>query len=595
MKFKNQRSRDRSDLWFILRRHQSGARALAVSACAFLVSLTTPASAQSDGPLELAEVEAFRYVKPPADLQLDEAGERKRKALGLFYRGICLEDSDMEEALKLFQQVIELDPSNLELATETATHYAVFGRFDEALAILEKSLEQNPDERDAYLNLARYCDAHNNGDEALQEKAVEYAKAAVEKFPTDEVAIEFLARIYVERGEKKSAVEVLETALAKEDVRDGAYWLTLANIAREVWPMREEENREKVLEIYRKAILADPENLDIVERVAQFYRASGETEQAVRLYQELVKRSPERLSARADLADLYWQASEFDAAIGELESLVQIVPSATDIRRKLTDMYLAMKDLPKAIEHGGQIIEAGDGGVADFLKLGELQRVADRPGGALRTLREGAAMYPDSPELSYSLGRLYLGLDRFAEAYDSMVAAEAKAQSAQDTTLDDAFYFDFAVTAERSGKRERAEELFAKSIEMAPEGSVEGKASSLNYLGYMWLESEKNIDQAGEMIKEANELMPDNAAYLDSLGWYYFLKDDFETAIKHLLRARELMGDAPDSVIFEHLARAYFASGDTVKAREFAEQALELDPDKAELEALKRLIEDGEA
>jgi tetratricopeptide (TPR) repeat protein len=93
------------------------------------------------------------------------------------------------------------------------------------------------------------------------------------------------------------------------------------------------------------------------------------------------------------------------------------------------------------------------------------------------------------------------------------------------------------------------------------------------------------------MIQQANELKPDNGAYLDSLGWFHYLKGDFDAAIKHLSRAEELMEDEPDSVIFEHLARAYFSSGDKDKARRYIDRALELEPEKETLKAFRKSID----
>ena len=546
------------------------------------------------GALDQAEVEPFRFEEPPADLLLDEAGVRKRKAMLLFYRGIRLEDSDMPAALKIFQKVIELDPSNLALAMETATHCAVYGRFDEAREILEKSLAENAGRRDAYLNLARFCDAHHNDDQKLKQKALDYAEQAAERFPADPVVIEFLARLLLARDQRYAAVALVEKALERKEIKDGSYWLALGNIARELWPMRNQENRQRVMQIFEMALRAEPQNFDNVERVAQFYKLSGAIERAIQLYSALVKRSPERLQAREDLADLYWQAGEHEKAVDDLEALVQINPGATSLRRKLSDMYLALKDLPNATRHSEWIVESGAGEIEDFLKLAEFRRVADRPGGALKTLRQGLVAFPDSPELSYSLGRLYLSLDRFEEAFEAHEEAERLAKAARDTFLDFAFYFDFGATAERAGKFERAEELFRKSIDLVPADAVEEKAGPLNYLGYMWLEQEVNLDEAGELIKEANQLKPDNGAYLDSLGWYYFLKKDYDEALKHLLRAEELLEDTPDSVIFEHIARCYLAKGDRDQALLYAESAAEVEPERAELKELIQSIKESE-
>jgi tetratricopeptide (TPR) repeat protein len=149
------------------------------------------------------------------------------------------------------------------------------------------------------------------------------------------------------------------------------------------------------------------------------------------------------------------------------------------------------------------------------------------------------------------------------------------------------------MSAERKGDFDRAEELFTKAIELVPPDAAEEKAKSLNYLGYMWLEREKNIDEAGEMIQKANELIPDNGAYLDSLGWFFYLKGDYKQAIEHLRRAEALMTDEPDGVVFEHLARSYLAMGDNAEAMRYIERAITAEPEREELGLLKLSIEEA--
>ena len=543
------------------------------------------------GALDAAEVEPFHFSEPGPDLFLDDEGVRKRKAMIAFYRGISLEATDIKAALEYFKQVLELDPSNVGLAMETATHSAVFGKFSEALAILEGSLGQNPGNRDAYLNLSRYCDAHHNNDENLKSRAVEYAETALAKFPADEVVIEHLVALLESRKNKERAVEVMEAALGRE-VSRGEYWLALGHVARQVWPLRNDENRQRVFGVFEKALRADPENLGMVEKVAQFFKSSGNIARAIQIYEILVRRSPDRLRARESLAELYWAADRKPDAIKALESLVRINPLDLRVRRKLSSYFEELGEIDKALGHSEAVLEFGAGSVDDHIALANLQLAADKVGGALQTLRQGVSVHPHSAPLLFALGRVYLSLDRFADSYASFKSFE---KYADPKLLNEDFYFEYGATAERAGEFEAAERLLRKAIELVPEDAEEDKARSLNYLGYMWLEREENIDEAGEMIRQANELKPDNGAYLDSLGWFHYLKGEFDEAIKHLARAAELMEEDPDSVIFEHLARAHLAQGDRDEARRYAERALELEPERVELKKLQEAIEKAAA
>ncbi len=70
---------------------------------------------------------------------------------------------------------------------------------------------------------------------------------------------------------------------------------------------------------------------------------------------------------------------------------------------------------------------------------------------------------------------------------------------------------------ERLGQIPEAVELLREIVDRAPDF-----APALNYLGYLWIDRDENLDEAIEMVRRAVRLDPDNGAYVDSLGWGYF-------------------------------------------------------------------------
>jgi tetratricopeptide (TPR) repeat protein len=117
--------------------------------------------------------------------------------------------------------------------------------------------------------------------------------------------------------------------------------------------------------------------------------------------------------------------------------------------------------------------------------------------------------------------------------------------------------------------------MLEKSITLTPREKSEAAANTMNFLGYMWLEQSKNLDKAGELIAKANELSPDNAAYIDSLGWFHFKKGDFAKALADFQRAEKLIPEiqSEDAEILEHIALAHKQLGDATKALDYLERA----------------------
>ena len=103
--------------------------------------------------------------------------------------------------------------------------------------------------------------------------------------------------------------------------------------------------------------------------------------------------------------------------------------------------------------------------------------------------------------------------------------------------------------------------------------------------------------QADERVGEAEhralprcgrsvEIEPENGAYLDSLGWYYFKKGDAERALKELLRAQENIlreEKKDDPTVLDHIADAYSKLGKTPEALTYWQKALALQPEDKKL------------
>jgi len=98
----------------------------------------------------------------------------------------------------------------------------------------------------------------------------------------------------------------------------------------------------------------------------------------------------------------------------------------------------------------------------------------------------------------------------------------------------------------------------------------------------MWVDRNMNLDEAGLMIKKALDIDPENGAYLDSLGWYYYRKGDFARALTELLHAADLI-NPPDPVVYEHIGDTYKSLGNTAMALTYWQKGLTLDPQSQSL------------
>ncbi|MEM1296725.1 MAG: tetratricopeptide repeat protein [Verrucomicrobiota bacterium] len=251
--------------------------------------------------------------------------------------------------------------------------------------------------------------------------------------------------------------------------------------------------------------------------------------------------------------------------------------------REEAQVHLQNQDLPKAIETFLDAFKISPGTSQEYRLVSQLLLIENRPEEAVILLKEGEQEHPESLPIKADLGVAYNATEQFDLALQTFERPEIRVGQTNPTITNDSFYFSYGAAAERLKKYDLAEKNFRKAIERVPITDQRRAAMPLNYLGYMWLDLDKNLDEAGIFIVKANNLVPDSDAYADSLGWWHFKKKNYKAALSELLRAADLMGDAEDPVIFDHIAQTYFEMGQKKKAIEYLEKATKLDPENEEI------------
>ncbi len=122
---------------------------------------------------------------------------------------------------------------------------------------------------------------------------------------------------------------------------------------------------------------------------------------------------------------------------------------------------------------------------------------------------------------------------------------------------------------ERIGNYEEADKDLLLSLNIKP-----NDAYVLNYLAYSWLERDYRIDEAIKMLETAYAAKSDDPYIIDSIGWAYYLIDDFIEAEKFLKRAVELMPDDP--IVNDHYGDILWKLNRKIQARYFWSNVLEM-------------------
>lgn len=262
-----------------------------------------------------------------------------------------------------------------------------------------------------------------------------------------------------------------------------------------------------------------------------------------------------------DLGDL-------DRATGEYQAALAADPNSSLLHLSLASVFIRQNQLVLAIEQLNKSIELAPETVAGHAILAlvyAIQNKADLATGEYAlALKNAVKLEPKNIEIYKSLGVIYLQQKKLKEAQ-----AIFKLITGMAPTEPEAHLYLGSICFDLKDYSCVEKELNI-ALKLKPDYH-----EALNFLGYFYLEQNKNIDQAGAMIKKALVLQPQNGAYLDSLGWYYFKKSKFKEAVKKLEEAVSLLSDP---TIYDHLGDTYLKLSDLNSAKINWEKSLKLDP-----------------
>lgn len=465
----------------------------------------------------------YRLTRDSAGIERvlrDAEGIPVSGAAALLLYQVYLEQGRLDEALAMAEQLLVDEPDNLGAYMAAATAYERAGRIEEAERTLRDALGQHPNRFVVYARLARMRRAagDRDGEIAIYEEVLD-------EYP----------------GHYGTLVSLGEAQIAQNDI-EGAIG-TYRQIA-ELYPGDLQVTRrlaslefgaghyEEAAERLRRAFAQDPEHYEFAYSLGQVLRAMGNDIEAAEYFSAVPATHPLFVESRLQMAVLHEDAGRLDDALVEVDRLRALRP---------------------------------DRGL-DFHAASLRARTGDFPGG-LALLEGLLEETPDDEEVLYQLGVLYGGEKDTDQALGYM----------------------------------------QRVLEQNPEN-----AQALNYIGYTWAERGQNLDEAERLIEQAVSLAPRDGYILDSLGWVYAQRarpllegerrqeglDLLDRALEQLTLAAELTDGDP--VVSEHIGDVYLLLDQQDRALQFYEEAVGQNPREDEqpnlydkLDRLRRDLDAG--
>jgi tetratricopeptide (TPR) repeat protein len=513
---------------------------------------------------------AHKETAESSDEFSNEAMEHRIKALAHFAAGISAELNEEDStALEHYLKSAAADPSHEVLVVELARRFLQSRQPEKAIELLTRitASPQGTGKMFAWLGRA-YAEAGKT-DQAIKANSV-----AIKRSPELVMAYRNLVELYQQDRQPKEAVKVLDEA-ATQSSSNAEFWVDLAGLYthyNQLHPDEAETTKPKIIAALDRAAGLKPQDLSLIQKLADGYRLMGELVKAEGYYLELLERFPALPGLRDRLADIYLRTDQKDKAAEQLEALSRDNPSNEQAYYFLGNIAYQERRLADAVDYFERALMLKPEFEPVYYRLAELKIGLNKPQEALELMTKARGRFRQSYTLEFLTAAAYASAKDYAEAVKHYTEAEVIAKAREPASLTHLFYFRFGSALERLGDYAEAEKYFRQCLELAP-----NFAEAMNYLGYMWAERGKNLDEAKKLIEKAVALEPDNAAFLDSLGWVLFKQHQPQEALDWLQKAVQ-QSDQPDPTLYDHLGDIYAEMKAFDKAREAWRKSVQLEP-----------------
>jgi len=596
---------------------------------------------RSDSYLSLAMLQLKSNQTDVAEANFKKAADLAPKgmsaqlALGSYYQS----RSRFPEAEQQFHHAIEVDPTETEPRASLARLYLMEGKLGEAEDLLKQSKRDLADNSVGYRMLGDFYFATGSLDKATAEYASLYhdhpKDLAVKKNyiqllilkdrlddakklndevlkenANDNESLIYQGQIQVRQGHPNDAVQSLQTAV-KNDPDNGVahYHLGIAfdqlgNLARAESEWRDAVRLRPDLGEAQRALAAvalrkgDMDTLaataDQISRLqptspdGYALRAAAEMNRknlssAEQFIRKAIEVAPESPLGYVQMGNLRSLQKQWPDAERSYQQALDKDPSSSDALSGLMNLYIAQKQYDKAVAAANSQIAKAPNNSAFYDLLGTvLYNNKKDLKGAEDALRKAATLDPKNSDALLKLGQVQVA----SGSTDQAIATYQN--SIQQNPREVSFYILMGELYEAKQDWNDAKTWYQKALELQPENPL-----ASNNLAYAMLQTGGNVDVALSLAQTARRGMPDSPNAADTLGWVFYQKGAYQSAIdlfQESLRLVAKSNQAENPTVHYHLGLAYQKAGNAALAREHLERVLKLNPNYSASAEVKKAL-----
>ncbi len=431
----------------------------------------------------------------------------------------------LDEAAKLNNEILKASPSDIYGLIDKAQIQLGKNDANGAVNSLHSALRNDPDNATAHFLLGNAFAQQHNDDQAESEW-----RLAVKIRPDLSDAQRALAALALRRGDLDALLQTAQQIISAQPYSvDGFILKGVADLAHQKYSDAQQDAEQAQQRAPQSP--APYVQLGNIQLIQKHY------DQAVTLYQQALDKDPSSAEGLSGIMNTYFVQKQFDKAIAAANAQIAKSPNNANFYDLLgTALFNGKKDLPGAEAALRKAIDLDKNNTDALEKLGKVQ------------IQEGSA-------------------DKALALYQ---------QSIKDNPRDVNLYILSGELYEANKDWDHAKTLYQQALSISPDHPL-----ASNNLAYVILEQGGNVDVAMGLAQTARRGAPEWPNAADTLGWAYYQKGVYDSAISQFqeaLRLAEKRGDPDNADLHYHLGLAYQKKNNPRLAREQLDKAVKLDP-----------------
>jgi tetratricopeptide (TPR) repeat protein len=288
--------------------------------------------------------------------------------------------------------------------------------------------------------------------------------------------------------------------------------------------------------------------------LANAYRIRGRVDDALNVYRGLARAFPKNPRAFVLIASILRQQNKPTEARKALENALTVAPDSTVAISQLVELDLLDKNYASALQRVQMAIEKNPKAAELWFSEAKVHLGNDDTARAEAALRKSLELAPDFREAYMALAQIFIKTKKPDLALEELDKGLVKNPKDTGTLLM------MGMLYEAKSDFAKARETYEKLLGINPQFSP-----ALNNLAYIYAVRFKQVDKGFELAQKARQLLPNDPATADTLGWIVYLRGDYPGALLLLQESAEKLPNEPE--IQYHLGMAHYMMGHEELAR----------------------------